>query len=84
MIYKCLGKKPIMIYAPYWLTIVGTWFSPIYYKLSHKKPVYTKMAIKTLNEGKTFSSRKAKAEIGLLDTNFEQLINKTIDWFKRF
>lgn len=83
-IYKGLGKKPVMIYAPYWLTIVGTWFSPIYYKLTKKKPVYTTMAIKTLNEGKTFDNTLAKAEIGLTDTDFEHLIEKTIEWFKRF
>lgn len=83
-IYKGLNKKPIMIYSPYWLTIIGTWFSPLYYKLSKKKPVYTKMAIKTLNDKKTFENELAIKEIGLIETDFQALVNKTIDWFKRF
>lgn len=83
-IYKGLEKKPIMIYSPYWLTIVGTWFSPLYYKLTKKKPVYTKMAIKTLNDKKTFDNTRAKKELGLKETNFQVVVNKTIDWFKRF
>ena len=83
-IYKGLGKKPIMIYSPYWLTIVGTWFSPLYYKLTKKKPVYTKMAIKTLNDKKTFDNTRAKKELGLKEANFQVVVNKTIDWFKRF
>ena len=83
-IYKGLNKKPIMIYSPYWLTIVGTWFSPLYYKLTNKKPVYTKMAIKTLNDKKTFDNSLAKKEIGLKESDFQDVVNKTIDWFKRF
>ena len=83
-IYRGLGKKPIMIYSPYWLTIFGTWFSPIYYKLTKKKPVYTKMAIKTLNDKKTFDNTLAKKELGLKETEFQVIVNKTIEWFKRF
>lgn len=83
-IYKCLGKKPIMIYAPYFLAIIGTWFSPLYYKLTKKKPVYTTMAIKTLNEKKEFVNLLAKKEIGLVETDFDDLVMKTIEWFKRF
>ena len=83
-IYKGLGKKPIMIYSPYWLTIFGTWFSPLYYKLTKKKPVYTKMAIKTLNDKKTFDNTLAKKELGLKDADFQEVVNKTIEWFKRF
>lgn len=83
-IYKGLGKKPIMIYSPYWLTIFGTWFSPFYYKLTKKKPVYTKMAIKTLNDKKTFDNTLAKKELGLKDADFQEVVNKTIEWFKRF
>ncbi len=83
-IYKGLGKKPIMIYSPYWLTIVGTWFSPLYYKITKKKPVYTKMAIKTLNDKKTFDNSLAIKELDLTETEFLGLVNKTIEWFKRF
>lgn len=83
-IYIGLGKKPIMIYSPYWLTIIGTWFSPLYYKITKKKPVYTKMAIKTLNDKKTFDNSLAVKELGLYETDFLELVNKTIDWFKRF
>ena len=55
-----------------------------YYKLTKKKPVYTKMAIKTLNDKKTFDNTLAKKELGLKETEFQVIVNKTIEWFKRF
>jgi hypothetical protein len=49
-----------------------------------KKPVYTKMAIKTLNDKKTFDNSLAIKELDLTETEFLGLVNKTIEWFKRF
>ena len=80
-IFKVLNKKGVIIHIPLFLVKFGLLFMPIYYKITKQKPIFTKFTIKTINEKKTFDSSLAKNELGLKDTNFEKVIEKTINWF---
>ncbi|MBQ2891342.1 MAG: NAD-dependent epimerase/dehydratase family protein [Bacilli bacterium] len=80
-IFKVLNKKGVIIHIPLFLVKFGLLFMPIYYKITKEKPIFTKFTIKTINEKKTFDSSLAKNDLGLKDTNFEKVIEKTINWF---
>ena len=80
-IFKCLKRKARIIYFPLWIVKIGLLFMPIYYKVTKQKPIFTKMTIDTINKDITFDCSKAIHDFDYVETNFEELIKKTIEWF---
>lgn len=80
-IFKVQGKKYRAIYIPGFIVRIFVPLISLYYKLSKKKPLFTKMVLKTINEKRTFSNKYALLDLELKNTNLEDLIYKTNKWF---
>jgi dihydroflavonol-4-reductase len=52
------------------------------YKISHKKPKFTRYSIETLQSNSRISSRKAQAELGYKPRRLFDTIKDTVDWWK--
>lgn len=80
-IFKVQGKKFRSIYIPGFIVRMFVPIISLYYKLTKKKPLFTKMVLKTINEKRTFSNNLAVQELDLKQTNLENLVAKTTKWF---
>ena len=56
----------------------------LYYKLTNQKPLFTKMVLDTINEKRQFSNKYAKNDLNLKETNLEELVYKTNQWFLEY
>lgn len=81
-IFKATGKKPHYMYIPMFLAYIGAFFATPYYKLTKKKPVLTKVMLDTISLDVVFDNQLAKEDLDFLPTDFDELIAKTINWFK--
>lgn len=81
-IFKATGKKPHYMYIPMFLAYIGAFFAIPYYKLTKKKPVLTKVMLDTISLDVVFDNQLAITELGFMPTDFDELIAKTINWFK--
>lgn len=80
-VFKAQNKKPHMLYVPMFLARFASLFTPLITKISKKKPVLTKMSLDTISNKMYFSCDLAKQDLGYKDTDFDNLILKTINWF---
>ena len=80
--FRVTDKKPHFIYVPLFLAYVGAFLAIPYYKIIRHKPILTKMMLDTISLNVTFDNQLATKELDLLPTDLDQLIAKTINWFK--
>lgn len=80
--FRATNKKPHFIYVPLFLAYVGAFLAIPYYKIIRHKPILTKMMLDTISLNVTFDNQLATKELELLPTDLDQLIVKTINWFK--
>lgn len=67
---------------------IALWFvksmvplAKLYYKIRHKKPLFTDYSLYTLNVNANFSNEKAKNELGYITRPIEETLSDTVDWF---
>ncbi len=82
IIFEKLNRKPRIIQIPLWIVKIGLLIMPLYYKMTNKKPIFTKVTIDTINQKICFDHSLADKEIGYQETDINDLIGKTIEWFK--
>ncbi|MDI6723432.1 MAG: SDR family oxidoreductase [Methanobacterium sp.] len=68
---------------PLWFVKAVSKFSPIYYKFSKSKPLFTGYSIEVLNSNCEISSKKAKDELGFSPRPIKESIKDSVEWFKR-
>jgi len=67
---------------PYWLAIAVAFVSPVYYKLSGSKPVFTVFSLKTVKSNSFISHEKASSQLGYCPRPIRQTLEENIKWFK--
>jgi dihydroflavonol-4-reductase len=67
---------------PLWLAYAVAFITPVYYKLSRSKPVFTIYSIKTVRSNSFISHRKASEELGFSPRPIRETIEDNIKWFK--
>lgn len=67
---------------PYWLAMAVAFVSPIYYKLSGSKPVFTIFSLKTVKSNSFISHEKASAQLGYSPRSIKQTLEENIKWFR--
>ncbi len=67
---------------PYWLAMAVAFVSPIYYKLSGSKPVFTIFSLKTVKSNSFISHEKASAQLGYNPRSIKQTLEENIKWFR--
>lgn len=79
--FKVQNKKIRIFTFPLFLVKIGVLFMPLYYKITKKPPVFTKMTIDTIIRNIAFDHSLATQDLNFQDTDFRILIQKTIEWF---
>lgn len=79
--FKVQNKQVRIISFGMFLVKIGVFFMPLYYKITKKPPVFTKMTIDTITRNITFEHDLASKDLDYKKTDFELLIKKTINWF---
>jgi dihydroflavonol-4-reductase len=67
---------------PKWLAYAVAFVTPVYYKLSRSKPVFTTYALKTVKSNSFISHKKASEELGYIPRPIRETIEDNIKWFK--
>jgi len=69
--------------CPLWLAHVSAPFIEGYCNISHKRPLYTRMSLHTLNSNKHISHEKATRELGYQPRAFRETLTDTLQWFEK-
>ena len=67
---------------PQWLAYAVAFVTPVYYKLSGNKPIFTTYSIKTVKSNSFISHKKASEELGYSTRPIRETIEDNIKWFK--
>lgn len=67
---------------PQWLAYAVAFVTPVYYKLSGNKPVFTTYSLKTVKGNSFISHKKASEELGFSPRPIRETIEDNIKWFK--
>lgn len=77
------GIKQPSFKVPLWLVKLAALFTPIYYRCTRTKPIFTSYSIRVLKSNCLISSNKAKKELGYSPRPISTSIEDSIKWFKR-
>jgi len=67
---------------PKWLAYAVAFVTPVYYKLSRSKPVFTTYSLKTVKSNSFISHKKASEELGFSPRPIRETIEDNLKWFK--
>ena len=67
---------------PQWLAYAVAFVTPVYYKLSGNKPIFTTYSLKTVKSNSFISHKKATEELGFSPRPIRETIEDNIKWFK--
>jgi dihydroflavonol-4-reductase len=81
-IAKALGKSPPKIYLPYFLFLIGAYFSNWLATFFGKKPKLTPAMARLSKNYLYFSSEKAKKELGINFRPFKESVKRAVKWYK--
>ena len=77
------GRPLIRHKFPRFLAVASAPLAEAYYKLLHKKPLFTSYSLLTIQTNSNFSNEKAKRELGFSPRPIEQSILDTVEWMKQ-
>lgn len=81
-IHQLTGKKEVKCILPLWVARVTLPFLALGGKLAHRKPVYTRYTLYTLNSNSNYSIEKAKHELGFRPRPFAETLRDSFIWLK--
>ena len=82
LLERATGVKAPTFKVPHFLANMISDVAPIYYKIRHTKPQFTRYSIAVLNSNCFMSHRKADEELGFKTREAYESIRDSINWFK--
>lgn len=76
-------RRPLKTYVPMWMARAAAPFAELYYRVTHKVPMFTRYSLFTLSENSIFSHEKATRDLGYRPRDFKETINDTVSWVRR-
>ncbi len=76
------GIKYNVYKLPYWLIYPLSYLTPIYYKITKSKPLFTTYSIKTIRSNSFISCNKAVNDLGYKARPIRETLKDIIDWIK--
>jgi len=76
------GIKAPRSRVPIWLARIGAAFSPIYYRLTNTKPLFTDYSLRTLASNAVVSRAKAERELAYSPRPIKESITDAVQWFR--
>jgi dihydroflavonol-4-reductase len=81
MVQDAIGKHSMSITVPFWLAKFGSFFAPLYYKLTKITPKFTGYSLETVQSNSDISNQKAKKELGYSPRKMLATITDTVHWW---
>ncbi len=81
-ISEVMETKKIKTVLPMWFAKMFAPLAEIYYAILRQPPLFTRYSLYTLCSNASFSSEKAKRELGYKTRDFTETIADTVDWLK--
>ena len=79
---KVSARKRLRLYFPLWIVKAVTPFTELYYRLSHKTPIFTRYSLRTLSENGHFSHDKASRDLNYHTRSLQETLFDTAQWIK--
>lgn len=79
---ECTGVPRPRIVIPCWLAHPAAILAPWYYRLLGRRPRFTRMAIKMLQDGRKVGCEKARRELGYSPRHPREGIRAAVAWFR--
>ena len=76
------GAKAPSFKVPAWLARTAGKITPLYYRFTKKRPLFTSYSVEVLSSNSVVSSEKARNELGYQTRPLEESIKDTIQWFR--
>jgi len=76
------GKNEIHVLLPLWIAKLGVPFLRIYYKARKRPPIFTRYSLYTIRSNSSFSSEKARRELGYTTRPFSETVADTLAWLR--
>ena len=61
--------------------IIGSWFSPLYYRLTRTTPRFTRYALETVQSNSNISIERAQRELGYQPRSLATTLSDTVRWW---
>lgn len=84
MVRKAAGISSSVVMIPTRLALFFSEFTPIYYRLTHTKPRFTRYSVVTVTGNSDISSLRARQELGYQPRLLSETISDTVSWWKVF
>ena len=81
LVEKVTGKKKPVITFPLPIALIVTPIAELYYKITKKKPIFTRYSLETIVSNSEISSEKAKVELGYKPISLAASMVDTVKWW---
>ena len=81
MVQDAIGQHSITITVPTWLAKFGSVFTPIYCRITKRRPKFTEYSIETIQSNSDISNEKAEKELGYHPREMLATIADTVHWW---
>lgn len=81
MVQDTIGQHSLSINIPIWLARFGSYFTPLFYKLTKRVPKFTEYSLETVQSNSDISNSKAKKELGYKPREMLATIADTVHWW---
>ncbi|RPI34216.1 MAG: NAD-dependent epimerase/dehydratase family protein, partial [Chloroflexota bacterium] len=82
MVQDITGIRSVLLKIPSGLAKMAAGISPIYYRMTRQKPLFTRYSIETVLSNSVISSRKARLELGYTARSIRESVGDSVSWFK--
>ena len=83
LVQEALGRRIVSVTVPIWMAKIGAKVTPLYYRLTKKRPRFTDYSLETLQSNSDVSCKKAKRDLGYKPRNLTTTIKDTVMWLAR-
>ena len=83
LVQEALGRRIVSVTVPIWMAKIGAKITPLYYRLTKKRPRFTDYSLETLQSNSDVSCKKAKQDLGYKPRHLAITIKDTVMWLAR-
>lgn len=80
---KATGVPRPRLRVPLWMAGLAGIFMPTFYRLTRRRPRFTRMSLRMLADGRRVSHTKAERELGYQPRPPRQAVEEAVDWFQQ-
>lgn len=80
---KLIGIKKPQYKMPYWMLKMSLIVTPMFYKLTKRKPLFTRYSISTLRSNAEVTSAKAKNQLGFQSRPVRESMRDHVAWLRK-